>query len=373
MAFCKYGVYDKRKPVVIHTEGCIDKCHGCGNLCPTGSITYFGDNTDWSPPNLKINNKSDSGCGGSFEERMTDEKKCKKSLNIDFLYLDLNTCERCMATDETLKEALKILSGVSAMLGYQVKLNSVNIATRELAEQYHFVSSPTIRVNDVDICTELKESDCADCGTLSGCSTDCRVFVYEGKDYEQPPTAMIIDGILHVLYGEKMQAEQKPYVLPENLKRFFAGKSSRCDSGCSCDDTQSTNTLRSDSSMKTLSIYEPALCCETGICGVGVDPELIRISTVINNLKKHGITVKRYNLNNFPQEFINDTEINKLINGDGGVDNLPATVLDGKIVKTKKYPVNAEIMIWLGIPENYLGGEIKAQGGCGCGDKGCCS
>jgi len=125
--------------------------------------------------------------------------------------------------------------------------------------------------------------------------------------------------------------------------------------------------------MKTLSIYEPALCCETGICGVGVDPELIRISTVINNLKKRGITVKRYNLNNFPQEFINNTEINKLINGDGGVDNLPATVLDGKIVKTKKYPVNAEIMIWLGIPESYLGGEIKAQGGCGCGDKGCCS
>ena len=125
--------------------------------------------------------------------------------------------------------------------------------------------------------------------------------------------------------------------------------------------------------MKTIAIYEPAMCCETGICGVGVDPELIRISTVINNLKKHGVVIKRYNLNSFPQEFIKSEAINKLINGDGGVDNLPATVLDGKIVKTKKYPVNAELMIWLGIPESYFGGEAAKQSGCCCGgDSGCC-
>lgn len=40
--------------------------------------------------------------------------------------------------------------------------------------------------------------------------------------------------------------------------------------------------------MKTMSIYEPAMCCETGICGVGVDPELLRISTVFHNLQKNG-------------------------------------------------------------------------------------
>lgn len=37
--------------------------------------------------------------------------------------------------------------------------------------------------------------------------------------------------------------------------------------------------------MKKMSIYEPALCCETGLCGVNVDPELLRITTVLNNLK----------------------------------------------------------------------------------------
>jgi NAD-dependent dihydropyrimidine dehydrogenase PreA subunit len=53
---CVMGVFDKsspKKPVIVYTEGCKDSCHGCGNLCPTGSITYFGENTDWTPPNKK--------------------------------------------------------------------------------------------------------------------------------------------------------------------------------------------------------------------------------------------------------------------------------------------------------------------------------
>ena len=95
-----------------------------------------------------------------------------------------------MATDETLKQALEVLSGVFDTLGFEVKANSVNITSRELAEEYRFISSPTIRVNGVDICSELVESNCADCGDLCGDSMDCRVFLYEGKEYEQPPVPM---------------------------------------------------------------------------------------------------------------------------------------------------------------------------------------
>lgn len=122
--------------------------------------------------------------------------------------------------------------------------------------------------------------------------------------------------------------------------------------------------------MTTMFIYEPAMCCETGICGVGVDPELLRISTVVNNLKKNGVSIKRYNLNNFPQEFIKNAEINKLINGDG-VDSLPATVVDGKIVKTKAYPTNGEIVMWLNIPADYLVEKTDTSSGCDC-KGGCC-
>lgn len=292
-----------------------------------------------------------SCCSGDTSCCCSTEVKAKE-MTIDFLYLDLNICERCIATGETLDEALQALAPIFEALNYSVTVNKVNIATEELAVQQRFISSPTIRVNGVDICNELVENECENCGDLAGCSVDCRVFVYEGNEYTQPPAAAIVDGILRVLYGEQKQTEQKSYELSENLINYFKGR---------------------ETIMKTISIYEPAMCCETGICGVGVDPELIRISTLINNLKKHSITINRYNLNNFPQEFINNKEINKLINDDGGVDNLPATVLDGKIVKTKKYPINAELMVWLGVPESYFGEEAKKQDcGCGCSDGKCC-
>lgn len=146
-----------------------------------------------------------------------------KRIAIDFLYLDLNTCERCIATGGTLDEALTALAPAFQAMNYVVDVNKVNITTKELAERYRFISSPTIRVNGVDISTELKESDCKDCGELSGCNVDCRVFVYEGEDFEQPPVAMIIDGIMRVLHGAQVQVEQKPYTIPDNLTKYFEG------------------------------------------------------------------------------------------------------------------------------------------------------
>ena len=61
--------------------------------------------------------------------------------------------------------------------------------------------------------------------------------------------------------------------------------------------------------MKKMAIYEPAMCCPTGLCGVGTDPELLRVSTVLNNLKKQGVVVERYNLNSAPGEFIKNEAV----------------------------------------------------------------
>lgn len=274
-----------------------------------------------------------------------------KQITIDFLFLDLSICERCIATGDTLDEAVKTLSPVFEMLNYSVTVNKINIDTEELAEQYQFISSPTIRVNGIDICGELVENECENCGDLAGCSVDCRVFVYEGKEYTQPPAAAIADGILKILYGNTVKTETA-YALPDNLKKYFIGR---------------------DLIMNAkMFIYEPALCCDTGVCGVSVDPELLRISSVANNLKKNGVILQRYNLGNFPQAFIDNAEINNLINGDG-VEALPATVVDGKIVKTKVYPTNGEIVMWLNIPADYLVEKTeKSGGGCCSSSGGCC-
>ena len=361
--FCSHGVYDrsKNKPDVIQPDECIDHCHGCGGICPNGAITYKNDDTGWIPPNaLKsseiINKKgmsemsennngcscgSDCSCNSPVENEIT-----VKPLNIDFLYLDLNTCERCIATGDTLYEAIDSLAPMFKTMNYEVNVNKVNITTKELAEQYKFESSPTIRVNGIDICDEVKESSCQDCSDISGCSTDCRVFVYDGKDYEQPPTAMIIDGIMSVIYGKKQQ-EEKPYILTENLKNFFEQKGLK--------------------NMNKIEIFEPAMCCSTGLCGVNVDKELLRIATTIDTLKKKGAVIERYNLSNAPKIFVTNKVVNEQINK-LGTKVLPIILLNGEIVKTSSYPTNEEFEKWLNIK---LGNNNSSASGCGCGS-GCC-
>lgn len=132
--------------------------------------------------------------------------------------------------------------------------------------------------------------------------------------------------------------------------------------------------------MKNMKIYEPAMCCSTGLCGVGVDPELLRVSTILSNLEKNGIKVERYNLTSVPQEFINNKKINQLIMNDA--DALPAIVLDGEIIITKRYPTNDEFISLLNVPRSYLGEKPgsttkvkvlpKKTEGCGCSDGKCC-
>ena len=151
-----------------------------------------------------------------------------KKITVDFMYLDLSVCERCLATDDNLNQALAILSETLMELGYTVEQNKIEIKTKELAEEHHFRSSPTIRVNGVDICGEIKENWCKSCGDLCSSDVDCRVFLYGGKEFDQPPTAMIIDGILKVLYGGPSVVEDE-YRLPDNLDKFFKSKFQRPD------------------------------------------------------------------------------------------------------------------------------------------------
>jgi hypothetical protein len=93
--------------------------------------------------------------------------------------------------------------------------------------------------------------------------------------------------------------------------------------------------------MSKIQIFDQAMCCSTGVCGPSVNPQLIRVATVINNLKKQGILVDRYLLNSSPQAFVDNKDINELIKSEG-VKILPITVVDGIVVKTKEYLTNEE-------------------------------
>lgn len=123
--------------------------------------------------------------------------------------------------------------------------------------------------------------------------------------------------------------------------------------------------------MKKMIIFDPAMCCSTGVCGPSVDPELLRVATTINRLKNNGILVERYNLTSNPQMFVDNKEINEILNKEG-VEILPVTMVDGIIVKTKAYPTNTEFCKLLDIPEDSLKITIKKPSKvCNC-KGGCC-
>jgi len=122
--------------------------------------------------------------------------------------------------------------------------------------------------------------------------------------------------------------------------------------------------------MKKMQIFEPAMCCSTGLCGVGVDPELLRISTVLNTLENNGVHVDRFNLTNAPQEFVTNKIVNSFIN-EKGVEGLPVIVIDGEIVIIGRYPSNEEFVNLLNVPENLIG-EVSETKGCGCSGGDCC-
>jgi hypothetical protein len=160
-----------------------------------------------------------SGCCSSKEEVRTERKK----ITIDFLFLDLSVCTRCQGAESNLDEALKDVSNVLEATGTDVVINKVNVNTEELAVKYKFLTSPTIRVNGRDIQMEYKESLCESCGDLCGDEVDCRVWIYQGNEYTEPPKAMIIEGILKEVYGGSSNSNfvEDEYVVPDNLKHFY--------------------------------------------------------------------------------------------------------------------------------------------------------
>lgn len=112
--------------------------------------------------------------------------------------------------------------------------------------------------------------------------------------------------------------------------------------------------------MKRMEIFDPAMCCSTGVCGPSVDKNLLRVSTLLNRLKKKGVKVERYNLSSDPKAFIDNKIINNML-ADEGVDVLPVTMVEGKVVKTKEYPTNEEFIKFLEIPEEYAMSGLRAK------------
>ncbi|WP_411755137.1 arsenite efflux transporter metallochaperone ArsD [Serratia sp. (in: enterobacteria)] len=120
--------------------------------------------------------------------------------------------------------------------------------------------------------------------------------------------------------------------------------------------------------MKTLSVYDPALCCSTGVCGTDVDQALVTFSADVDWLKKRGITVTRYNLSQQPMAFIDNILVKNFLEN-SGAEGLPLILLDGEFVMAGRYPTRADLARWCKIPLEITGIASK---GCCSGNTSCC-
>jgi hypothetical protein len=122
-------------------------------------------------------------------------------------------------------------------------------------------------------------------------------------------------------------------------------------------------------SMKKIEIYDPAMCCSTGVCGPSIDPELMRIATTINALKEKGIVIQRYGLSTDTQHFITTKVISDILQ-EQGANVLPVTLVDGEVAKTKAYPTIEELSTWLSTEINIHQKQPRMGRGYGTGK--CC-
>jgi Domain of unknown function (DUF2703) len=174
-----------------------------------------------------------------------------QAVTIELLALDLKTCTRCVGSLANIQQAITLLQNVLEATNVQMSLNQRLIESEEQALQYQFVSSPTIRVNGIDIALENHESQCDSCSDLCGCNggVSCRVWYYQGEEYTEAPVGLVVEAILAAIYRDAAATVSDFNIyatVPDNLKRFF--------------DSQRERSLKPDSTCCSAS--EQATCCD---------------------------------------------------------------------------------------------------------------
>lgn len=114
--------------------------------------------------------------------------------------------------------------------------------------------------------------------------------------------------------------------------------------------------------MTVVRVFDPAMCCSTGICGPSVDPQLVRFAADLDWLKSQGVSVERFNLSQQPAAFADDEAVKTTLetNGEAG---LPLVRVDGEVKSSGVYPSRDELAAWagLGAPVASLYTEAVAE------------
>ncbi|MCA1788583.1 MAG: arsenite efflux transporter metallochaperone ArsD [Thioalkalivibrio sp.] len=117
--------------------------------------------------------------------------------------------------------------------------------------------------------------------------------------------------------------------------------------------------------MINIQVFDPSLCCSTGVCGVDVDQQLVDFSAEVDWAKRNGLTIERLNLSQQPVAFAENAAVRAILehSGEGA---LPVILIDGQVALTGRYPTRSDLARWAGLPEPGKVFNIAAASAC-CG------
>ncbi|MHC1767364.1 MAG: arsenite efflux transporter metallochaperone ArsD [Verrucomicrobiia bacterium] len=115
-----------------------------------------------------------------------------------------------------------------------------------------------------------------------------------------------------------------------------------------------------------LEVFDPAMCCSTGVCGPNVDPKLVQFAADLDWLKSQGVPVERYNLSQSPAAFAANATVKTTLEKHG-TDCLPLVLVGGDVASVGGYPTRVELAAWSGLAPsktvyNETVGELVALG-----------
>ncbi len=101
--------------------------------------------------------------------------------------------------------------------------------------------------------------------------------------------------------------------------------------------------------MNTVEIYDPALCCSTGVCGPTPDSDLTAFASTLENIKGRGVQVTRHNLAQEPLAFVQNAEVKAILEKDTD-SALPLTFINGSLYFRGTYPTAEQLEKVLNLP-----------------------
>jgi hypothetical protein len=117
--------------------------------------------------------------------------------------------------------------------------------------------------------------------------------------------------------------------------------------------------------MPVVRVFDPAMCCSTGVCGPSVDPELARFSADLDWLKKQGVQVERYNLSQQPAAFASNAVVKDALTARGN-ECLPLVIVDDRIAVEGSYPSRETLAALAGVVVRKMAvAPTQASGCCG--------